>query len=68
MPAVAVDGSDFPGRSNENFKPPPRALSLSRGKYGVKKAAGRGRKTNSPPSGPLFSHVPAKLRPSRNVY
>lgn len=45
IPAVANDGSDFPRKSNENFKPFPFA-----GKIRCKKAAGWGRKTNSPPS------------------
>lgn len=45
IPAVANDGSDFPRKSNENFKPFPFARKIR-----CKKAAGWGRKTNSPPS------------------
>lgn len=62
IPAVANDGSDFPRKSNENFKPFPFARKIR-----CKKAVGWGAEDKfSSLARP--SCVPAKLRLSRNVY
>lgn len=61
MPVIINDGSDFPWKSNENFKLT-RPFS-SQGKIRCKKTTGLGRKTNFP-----SPYVLTKLWPSRNVY